>query len=237
MIPLLGSSSVEGQNGRKFFLGMLRNSGIFVQPQAQIVLMSLSEFPRSAICRYCAAMTLRARQVGATHYVLLGDDVELKTPFWMREISVAFREFETKYQAPSGFGCVGFSDESFPGFPTFPVVTWRHLDMFDNSLFPDCFINQDGDPFLFQLYRRWNCSVLLPHVRLANLIGGPNDARYTKQHADKWTVKPLNDYVETVAIYLQKHGYTECKRVITLNVIIPTFQCQLEYLTRILELD
>jgi len=44
-------------------------------------------------------------------------------------------------------------DEAEPGFPSFPVLRTAHLVRFDGRLLPDAFVNQDGDPFLFELYR------------------------------------------------------------------------------------
>ncbi len=141
--------------------------------------------------------------------------------FGCAKFFVAFREFETMCQDLAVLASLMNHFQDFQPF----LLSLGVILTCSIILSLDCFINQDGDSFLFQLYRRWNCSVLLPHVRLVNLIGGPNnnDARYTKQHTDKRTVKPLNDSVETVAICLQKHGYTECKRVITLDVNVPTF--------------
>ena len=51
-------------------------------------------------------------------------------------------------KVPHGFGCVTFTDISFHGFPTFPVINRLHLDIFDGDVIPQKkFQNQDGDPY------------------------------------------------------------------------------------------
>jgi hypothetical protein len=57
-----------------------------------------------------------------------------------------------------------------------------HFDVFGVEISLSVFINQDADPFLFQLYRLSNVSVIAEDVVLANEIGGSGDARYSKQH-------------------------------------------------------
>ncbi|KAF5342119.1 hypothetical protein D9611_001291 [Ephemerocybe angulata] len=82
--------------------------------------------------------------------------------------------------------------------PTFPVVHRRHMDTFNGEVVPDIFINQDGDPFLFQLYRRWNCSKMID-CRVSNAIGGSVEARYEKSHAKGWTFETLDNAVARLA--------------------------------------
>jgi hypothetical protein len=57
---------------------------------------------------------------------------------------------------PLGFGCVAFSDGSFPDFPR--CDQRPHGYFFGNEMLPSCFNNQGGDPFLYQIYRRWSVS-------------------------------------------------------------------------------
>jgi hypothetical protein len=61
-------------------------------------------------------------------------------------------------QLPFGFACIAIRDETFPGFPTFPVMHRLHLTIFDGKLFPEELVNQHGDPFLFEIYRRWGAA-------------------------------------------------------------------------------
>jgi glycosyltransferase involved in cell wall biosynthesis len=48
------------------------------------------------------------------------------------------------------------------------------------SLLPKQFVNQGGDPYLFELYSRFNAATFEVHSRLKNTIGGDGDARYKK---------------------------------------------------------
>ena len=64
------------------------------------------------------------------------------------------------------------SDETFPGFPTFPVVDRPHLEAFDGLLSPPEFVNQDADPFTYEVYRRFGATAYAPGVPLTNGIGG-----------------------------------------------------------------
>lgn len=85
--------------------------------------------------------------------VLLGDDVRLLSRGWADQIEAQFREVAARTGLPFGVGCVCFRDRSFEVFPTFPVIHRSHFDVFGRLLPPD-FVNQHGDPFLFELYRR-----------------------------------------------------------------------------------
>ena len=40
------------------------------------------------------------------------------------------------------------------------------------EVIPPQFINQDGDPYLFELYKRWGASKFLSGPELKNEIGG-----------------------------------------------------------------
>lgn len=97
-------------------------------------------------------------------FVLLGDDIEFKTRNWSSKIEQRFRDLAHERSMPLGATCVAFHDQSFPGFPTFPVVHAYHLKVFDGLLLPSAFVNQDGDPFLFELYRRYGTSCILEDV-------------------------------------------------------------------------
>lgn len=122
---------------------------------------------------------------------------------------------------PFGLGCVSFTDVSFPGMPTFPIVHKTHMEVFGGEVVPSIFINQDGDPFLFQLYRRWGTSVMFP-CRLRNEIGGSVEARYTKKHAANWSLAPLVRAEQAVA---------------NLDVIVPCYRVDLAILSNILSLE
>lgn len=95
------------------------------------------------------------------YFLLLGDDVEVHTSDWLGVIDRAYHEQHARLNSsqkdafPFGFGCLTFDDRACPRFPTFPVLHRTHLDIFPD-VFPDAFVNQDADPWLFEVYRRWS---------------------------------------------------------------------------------
>lgn len=127
------------------------------------------ELPAGSICRYWTELARAAYAGGADFFVLLGDDVELWSPGWPGRIWGAFEDLAADRRVPVGFGCIALADRSFPGFPTFPVVGRIHLDIFGGEILPSCFVNQDGDPFLWQLYRRGSRVDCSPPGLISNL--------------------------------------------------------------------
>lgn len=116
------------------------------------------------ICGMWRELAKDAYERGCDYFILLGDDVVIDAADWTDRVDDAFSTLHTKFpQLPFGFGCVALNDESAPGFPTFPVLHRLHIDIFGQML-PNNFINQDGDPFLFQLYKRWGASTFLESV-------------------------------------------------------------------------
>ncbi|KAK7685778.1 hypothetical protein QCA50_011124 [Cerrena zonata] len=152
----------------------------------------------------------------------------------MSIIHDTFKELSTESNLPSGFGCTAFTDVTFPGMPTFPIIHRLHLDIFNGNVVPASFINQDGDPFLFQLYRRWGCSVMVP-CRVSNGVGGSDAARYEKHHAVDWTFNTLTDATTTAESWLHACSVT-VDRKLTLDVVIPCFRVNMTYLDVFLQL-
>ena len=108
---------------------------------------------RSKLCHIWSHLAHQAVGDGSDLFVLLGDDIRFLSPGWKSEIERQFEDIAAKRRLPLGFGCVCFRDISFKVFPTFPVIHRSHMDAF-GSLFPQEFVNQHGDPYLFELYRR-----------------------------------------------------------------------------------
>ncbi|KAF9261235.1 glycosyltransferase family 2 protein [Marasmius fiardii PR-910] len=193
------------------------------------------DYPKGEVCslwRHCAR---KAWEEGCEYMALFGDDVELLDEGWLRAIHSTFNEISKRTGGPHGVGCVAFTDVSFPGMPTFPVIHRTHMDIFDGEVVPREFVNQDGDPFLFQLYRRFGSSVMLPSFRLRNSIGGSEDARYTKHRLVGWTFDILDAAAARVESWPAKDGH-RAERKLTLDVIVPSFRVQLDTLSPILEL-
>ncbi|KAL1677899.1 glycosyltransferase family 2 protein [Schizophyllum commune] len=156
---------------------------------------------------------------------------------WMGSVHCAFADLSTTRQVPHGFGCVAFKDKTFAGMPTFPVVHRKHLDMFGGEVIPDIFVNQDGDPYLYTIYRRFGCSRMLEDCRLRNDIGGSVDARYTKESAPKWSFETLRVGVSRLRDELLKEdGGVVPQEKLSLDIVVPSYRVSIEALQAILSL-
>ncbi|KAK0475493.1 NAD-dependent epimerase/dehydratase [Armillaria novae-zelandiae] len=192
--------------------------------------------PRGHVCslwRHCARAAYGDPTV--TYFVLMGDDVEILDEGWMAKIHSSFLSISRERCTPFGFGCVAFKDLSFPGMPTFPVVHRTHLDIFSGDVIPEIFVNQDGDPFLFQLYRRWGCSLMLEDVTLQNSLGGSGDARYAKLSTPSWSFQTLDRAIDVARQWLQVQN-SNVQAKLAIDVVVPSFRVDIPLLERILAL-
>lgn len=199
---------------------------------AQVTTIICDE-PRGAICNLWRICARTAWKDGCDYFALMGDDVTLQDANWMSIGHDTFQTF-TRGSLPLGFGCIAFTDVTFPGMPTFPIIHRLHLDIFDGEVIPPSFINQDGDPYLFQLYRRWGSSVMIP-CRVSNGVGGSNSARYEKYHAIDWTFDTLTNATDTIETWLRSRNLN-VERKLTLDVVIPCFRVNMSYLDVFLQL-
>ncbi|KAJ2912126.1 hypothetical protein MD484_g8287, partial [Candolleomyces efflorescens] len=196
------------------------------------VTTTICNHPKGHVCvlwRDCARMAWKDK---CDYYVLFGDDVTVLDNGWMKKVDDEFHKLSSQRHVPLGVGCVAFTDTSFPGMPTFPVIHRRHMDVFGGEVIPDIFINQDGDPFLFQLYRRWGCSRMI-EARVKNAIGGSDNARYEKKHTPNWSFDTLKNAVEKVSGSLPP----SITPTITLDIVIPCYRVNLSILSTILNLS
>lgn len=198
------------------------------------VVIQSCNHPAGHVCAIWRQIAKRAWKDECDYFVLMGDDVVLQDEGWMRDAHAEFLQIAHHTGVPHGFGCVAFTDTSFPGMPTFPIVHRTHLDIFGGDVIPDIFINQDGDPFLYQLYRRWDCSRMFA-ARISNGIGGSQSARYDQQRTGGWTFDTLDKATATTEMWLLRHC-PEVTRKLTLDVVIPSFRVQLQFLEPILNL-
>ncbi|KAG0706873.1 glycosyltransferase family 2 protein [Suillus ampliporus] len=194
----------------------------------------ICDVPRGHVCAIWRQCAHRAWKEEADYFVLMGDDVVLLDEGWMRDVHKQFALIAQREHVPQGMGCIAFTDVTFPGMPTFPVIHRTHMDVFNGQVIPDIFVNQDGDPFLFQLYRKWGCSQMIPS-RISNGIGGSLPARYTQQHADGWTFGPLENATSALEAWLATSIPTAARKM-TLDIIIPSYRVQLPFLDPILAL-
>ncbi|KAF8897998.1 NAD-dependent epimerase/dehydratase [Gymnopilus junonius] len=198
------------------------------------VVTIVCDHPRGHVCQLWRDCAKRAWSDKCDYMVLMGDDVVLKDEGWMRDAHAEFLSLANRIGVPAGFGCVAFTDTSFPGMPTFPIIHRTHMDIFQGEVVPAIFVNQDGDPFLFQLYRRWGCSTMF-NSQLSNSIGGDGDARYVKRHAQDWTFDTLDDATSVVESWLEGRS-SLAERKLTLDVVIPCYRVDLAILDIILAL-
>lgn len=134
------------------------------------------------ICKIWRLLAYKAYEMHDADFTcLLGDDVVLLGPEWQAAIEARFLDIAQQRNLPFGAACVSFLDESFKGFPTFPVVHKWHFKALGGTVLPSHFENQGGDPFIFELYKRFGASQFKMQCRLENTIGGRQSARYTKQ--------------------------------------------------------
>ncbi|KZT20645.1 glycosyltransferase family 2 protein [Neolentinus lepideus HHB14362 ss-1] len=217
-----------GSGGGNRVAVMLRDEGIM---NIETVICS---FPRGHVCDLWRTLARRAWEDNCDYFVLVGDDVVLLDEGWMRDAVAEFAKMAREEHVPHGIGCVAFTDITFPGMPTFPIIHRTHMDIFKGEVVPEIFVNQDGDPYLYQLYRRWGCSSMFTS-RISNRVGGSTQARYHKQHAVDWTFSTLDESTAKVEEWLGKMG-SLVQRKLALDVVIPCYRVQLRFLEPILQL-
>lgn len=215
--------------------GMNIAEAVLVSHNISDVTVEVCKHPSGHVCAIWRQIAKRAWMDGCDYFVLMGDDVVLEDEGWMRDAHAQFAQLAERVGIPHGLGCVAFTDTTFPGMPTFPIVHRTHIDIFNGNVVPEVFINQDGDPFLYQLYRRWGCSTMFS-ARITNGIGGSRPARYHQQHAQGWTFGTLDKATATTEEWLLQHC-PAVSRKLTLDVIIPSFRVQLPFLEPILNLQ
>ena len=172
------------------------------------------------------------------YFVLWGDDIVTENDNWLPCIKEKFNLFKDQ-DIPFGYGCVALNDIKNPGFPSFPVVHRNHIELF-NGFCPNKFITNDGDPWVFELYRYFGTSTFATEVIIENKIGGAsyildspdiiNKSRYNVINCN-WRDNLIKD-VQTVE---NKLGITFTKT--TLDVIIPTFRTDLNKIKKIIKMD
>jgi len=192
----------------------------------------ICDHPRGHICKIWRDCAKKTFEGGCHYFVLMGDDVVLKDEGWMRDTQAIFVQLATTAQTPFGFGCVAFTDLTFPGMPTFPIIHRTHMIIYEGDVLPDAFLNQDGDPFIFQLYRRWGCFQMFP-CRISNGVGGGDDCRYEKKHAEDWTYEVLDSATMVAESWLVKQVKIPIQRKLTLDIVVPCYRVGLSILDTI----
>ncbi|GET01671.1 glycosyltransferase family 2 protein [Rhizophagus clarus] len=196
------------------------------------------DYPPGSICEIWIDLTHEAYNDNCDYFVLFGDDVIIETNGWMNKFHEAYRKISIQKKVPRGFGCMTFTDTSFHGFPTFPVIGRVHLDIFNGDVLPrKTFKNQDGDPYIFQTYRRWGCSMMLTDVKIQNVVGGSSDPRYERTHHPNWSFDILNNSVSKVEEWLKTNCKNPIPKLLTLDIIVPSYRVNLKYLEPMINLE
>jgi hypothetical protein len=168
--------------------------------------------------KVCKIWNHLARKANNDFIVLLGDDIVILDKDWQESIVQKFHEIAQATSLPLGAACVAINDLSFPGFPTFPVVHRWHINRF-GSLLPKHFVNQGGDPYLYELYSRFNAAAFEVRYRLKNTVGGDGDARY-KKHEINWRGQILRLNL----IHLKQFLSDVIPTGVCLDVIVPSYR-------------
>ena len=217
---------------------------IFAAENITVAVESLE--PGGRICAYWRTMARTAyRDHASDFYLLLGDDVEIISNGVSCWTDVVENEFLAMYCRDgagrhTSFGCVALRDKQAPGFPTFPVLCKSHMEAFNGEIFDGEFVNQDADPFLFQLYRRFGAA-RYSSVCMQNHCGGarnvPGGGAYVPPryapHNINWKPK-IDGAAALLRRYADMHlGSQGVAPRTTIDVIVPTYRMNREYIERI----
>ena len=190
-------------------------------------------YPPGSVVPIWTDLAQAAVCAGADYALLLGDDVVLLSPGWPNAVHQEFERIAQATGLPHGFACVAAHDESFPGFPTFPVISKVHVEAFGGRAFPATFVNQDADPFIFALYSRFNAARICSSFILSNGVGGAQPARYHKVHNVSWKDVELPCAVAT----LEQHLAAQTHRLPFSHIGLPASMAPAGILPRALSVD
>jgi glycosyltransferase involved in cell wall biosynthesis len=203
-----------------------------------------TSFPQSKPAKICAIwkkLALSALKGENDFFLLIGDDIEISSPpgtHWMQEMESEFKEMSSCQPAlPFGFGCISLQDTGSPSFPTFPVLHKTHFEIFP-EVFPDIFVNQDADPFLFEMYRHFGVAKISSLVHVKNLIGGVEldsgyvAPRYERVHVEWESLLPAQ--IQQIENWAAKKKKSGCEKKDVVDIIVPSYRVQMSYLGPIL---
>jgi hypothetical protein len=234
-----------------FFLGFDRNLGDEEKQQRVVKLFNdaLSQakidfaihtrqlrHPDGHICWIWRDLAQLAKEQGECgFFALLRDDIKFKSEGWANAILNGFRELSEKSKQPFGFGCVALLDESFPAFPTFPVVHRTHFEIFPEEIFPSSFSSHSAEAFVFELYFRYGCAKISPTARVVRqpTLRTEEDARKRSLLLTEYLAHALGQ----CASWLRQAGHVEnSKHFLGFDIVVPSFRATKDVLERILSL-
>mmetsp|Transcript_24107 Transcript_24107/g.50572 ORF Transcript_24107/g.50572 Transcript_24107/m.50572 type:complete len:838 (-) Transcript_24107:605-3118(-) len=211
----------------KLFIGVDEDDSLWKRTRTEVeqeLDMPYSEytFPPTCpaiICPIWASLARRAFDDGCAYLVLWGDDVSVEPANWFGSLRNTLSPFE--------LGCVAPVDACDPSVPTFPIVTAEHFRVFD-KLFDERFINQDADPYLYELYRRVGRARMIHDVRVINGRGGPathgepREPRYVRAPFFQW--KQLIEPNAEILMHAVESSDPAFLRPLSIDVVIPSFR-------------
>lgn len=221
---ILKATQIESCARTEFFVGVDLDDPVLSSQKAMERIRSL--LPGDVIFvtiqpvkygKICHIWNVLARKAKNEFIVLLGDDVEIMDEDWQLKVETEFQRISRESNLPYGAACIALNDLTFPGYPTFPVMHRWHIRHF-GSILPRQFVNQGGDPYLFELYSRWNASSFIVNARLKNTVGGYSKARYRK-HAINWPGIVLKTNIEKLKGYLAKDPTGIC-----IDDVVPSYR-------------
>lgn len=203
---------------------------------------SPAEQPRGAVCtvwdRLARVAVLEHECDGLL--ILSGDDVRYapKDKAWIDDVWTSLSAM------PGGLGLAQPCDATDLSCCTFPILTAAHVHLFERML-PSAFethaANQDGDPFLKELYRRAGAVLLLDNTGVHNAVGGPRKSvvrgpsatadapRYSKRQVPRTVLDAvLNDWASTLRVAISAAGGTPPPP--TVDIVVPTYRCDVRNL-------
>lgn len=215
----------------------------------ETTIIEISPEEPAKICSIWRTLAVEAMKDKCKYFILFGDDVDVQCEndemTWPESIH---RIFTDSGNDTPFFGCVALNDVSSPGFPTFPVVTDIHMNIFDNVVVPEEFINQGGDPYIFALYRRFGAARFASDIKMTNDVGGvqllEDDSycppRYERRHIF-WQGDILQSGVEQVSSWISDEGTeypqkANIKSSFVLDIIVPSYRVCMDFVEPIVNL-
>lgn len=204
-------------------VGIDEDDGVFCGEEARIRNMLpckavFCTIKREMYGRVCRIWNYLGTKANNDFIVLFGDDIVLMDKNWQSKVFHAFGCISKEQCLPFGAACVAMNDVTFSGFPTFPVIHKWHVEKF-GSILPRQFVNQGGDPYLFELYSRFNAARFATTCRLQNTVGGDGDARY-KKYEINWRGQILRLNL----MHLRDDYLMIPQKGICLDVVVPCYR-------------
>ncbi|CAM9327633.1 unnamed protein product, partial [Discosporangium mesarthrocarpum] len=256
-----GDPVYDTTNGREMFTEIFRKeAGVAIairsyllEKKEPLTTPKRSDYTTGQVCRVWRELARWAWDDGVDYTVLIGDDVQLLTQGWMGLLCNGFQSLHREAfpggcsQIPVGFGLLSLSEIGSPSFPGFPCLHKVHLEIFP-EVFPKEFVNQDADPYLYQVYLRFAAAKVMRNIQVANTIGGcegepgqeQSQPRYFKAPLQGWKDEQLPAGVEAVSRWLEGRlsgSFVLPRRRVVLDVVVPSFRVDVNVLLKICTLD